>query len=212
MSATRLTDQQQEQLDYLMTEYGIEPDQVKWFESGDPWLSSKALIKIARFSGLIKEITKGIDKTIPEFSQVAHFARAVDREGFSLQLVGVAAISEPLWNGEIADEHELAGSRALVNVLDAFGVNPLKGTQKSGTPAEQHRLKQIKEIHALARDCGLITEDEEGLQVLTAYRDFLAQWSLRAIGRVVTTSVALDQLGRASLISALREYKGARKQ
>ena len=225
-ASTFRTAEQEKELEYLEREYGITSDQVRWFDSGTAWLTSKALITVAMSSGQVSEIVEGVDRAIPEFNQVSHFARVVTASGMTLQLVGVATLGEALWNGESADAHELAGSRALVSVLDAVGINPLKEARKRGDAvgrvegnlqegiydaSARHDAKQIREVHAIAREAGLIRL-VDGVESYEAYRDHMRTWSLCTLDREVTSSTDLNEGERASLIASLRDYLGRVRQ
>lgn len=193
----------------LTHEYGIDPGDIMFLDSGEPWLSSRVRLEIARKSEVFESISEGFDQFIPALSQVVHSAEVMTRAGRSFRRSGVAEIGETLANSEKADAHELAASRALGAALDAAGFNPLKKKRSArmkidfeavdaGDPA-QVRLNQLKVIHLLAKDAGLIAfNPDTDRQDDTEYRKFLAQhW------RVISAS-GMNETERASVIAALR--------
>jgi hypothetical protein len=221
MRTEKRTPDQQQIASRLSSRYGIEPDRVFFpdpTEPTKPWLGADELTHIARQSERFQEIATTFDTFIIGLNQVVHRARVIDKEGRSFERVGIATLGEKL-RGVEADEHQLAGSRAVVAALSTAGFNPLRMTQPSraeiATPNPSSiayadnpdvRWGQTRQIHALAQKLGLILPAEApgGKRDMTKYKAFL----LEHYG--VESSAGMDESGRASLINALqlmeREY------
>lgn len=193
----------------LSQRYGIDPTGITFLNNGEPWLTSRMRLEIARQSEEFQSVDENFDQMIPQLNQVVHSAEVIDRDGRRFRRSGVAAIGERLPNSEIADEHELAASRALGAALDAAGFNPLGKTRSAISPDRraagitmvedpaETRLNQLGQIHLLAEQAGLIFRTEHGKN-LTAYREFLAEHY------GVTSVAGMTETDRASVIAALR--------
>lgn len=187
-----------------LREQGIDPDDITFLDNGEPWLASKVRLSIARESGEFSSLEEKFDQYIGSLGQVVHIC-TVERDGRLYSRSGIADVGEQLANGEVADAHELAASRAIGAALDAAGFNPLRRRATADRrriefapqdPAET-RLSQLKAIHALARDASLIVRDN-GAEDLSKYREFLAEHY------GVTTCAGMSETERASVIAALR--------
>lgn len=186
----------------LTQKYQIDPGDITFLSSGEPWLPSRVRLEIARQSEQFASISESFDQFIPALCQVVHSAEVLTQNGLSFRRSGVATIDEKLPNSEIADCHELAASRALGAALDAAGFNPLKRRPRIQLMEEDPaatRLTQLKAIHAIAREAGLIVrppgdgpEDDHG------YREFLARHYH------VITVAGMNEAERSSVIAALR--------
>lgn len=190
----------------LTKEYGIDPSDITFLDNGEPWLSSSVKLEIARQSEQFESICESFDQFISALAQVVHSAEVITRTGRSFKRSGVAEIGETLPNGEKADAHELAASRALGAALRAAGFDPLKRRAKKmriqlaeDDDPVMTRLNQLKAIHALAREAGLIVRaEDDGLEDDDGYREFLA----KHYG--VLTVAGMNEVERASVIAALR--------
>jgi hypothetical protein len=194
----------------LWKQYGIDPNRVFFPDSNNPskpWLGADELLAIARKSDRFMEVVEGFDAYIPGLNQVVHRARLVDRDGHAFERCGVATINEPTPDGSPTDGHGLAGSRALVATLTAAGFNPLRGLTKPDAPAHsinldndvEQRKSQLRQIHALAEEGGLILYSDAGRDD-ARYRQFLRDH----FG--VDSVTAMNATERASVINKLKLF------
>lgn len=179
----------------------------------EPWLNAEALITIARRSGKFREIDEGFSQYVSALDQVIHTATVVDSEERRYTRTGVATRGE---RSEI-DDNGLAAGRAISAALTAAGFNPLRpgavvslgsNREASNTITEQVdearlRTKDLKQIHALGTEKGLIKLLPGGGRDLTGYRRMLQE----KFG--VRSTVALDAEQRASLINYLQQLPDA---
>jgi hypothetical protein len=197
----------------LAQTFGIDPGRVFMMEDGESWLPSDVLSQIARQSGEFSSIEEDFDQFIAQLNQVVHVARVVDPEGRSYRRSGVATIGEKLSNGQEANPHDLASSRALVKVLDMAGFNPLKAapvapiknariTMEVAAAGEASaRPRDLARIHILAAEVGLIRQLTEGRNDDSKYREWLAE------NFGTTTAATLNEQQRASVINAFLVMK-----
>ncbi|HKQ06633.1 MAG TPA: hypothetical protein VJ464_15980 [Blastocatellia bacterium] len=192
----------------LSKEYGIDPDRVFFPDEKNPskpWLGADELLAIARKSDRFMEVIEGYDDFIPALNQVVHRARVVDRDGHAFERCGIATISEPAPDGSPADGHSLAGSRALVATLTAAGFNPLRGITKARgqvityDDAAEQRKSQLRQIHALAEEGGLILYSDGGRDD-GRYRQFLRDHFN------VDSVTSMNATERASVINKLKLF------
>ena len=208
----QFTAQQEAVVSQLTSQFQIDRDGIRFFDNRpeQPWLSAEALMSIARQSGNFSSIEEAFDQYVPGLQQVIHVAILVDKEGRIYKRSAAATMGEKLPNGEVIDEHALAGSRALGAVLTASGFHPLRAAsvvamEKPGAPMRSladeaaSRHTDLKRIHALAEEKGLIKEGEGGFKDMDEYRESL----LENVGTRTTPN--LDQQQRASVIEALRQ-------
>lgn len=194
----------------LASQYGIDPARVFFPDSQNPskpWLGADELLAIARKSDRFMEVIEGYDNYIPGLNQVVHRARVVDRDGHAFERCGIATVNEPAPDGSPADGHSLAGSRALVATLTAAGFNPLRGITRTDAPAQaitfdndaEQRKSQLRQIHALAEEGGLIHYGDEGRDD-SRYRQFLRDHFS------VDSVKAMNATERASVINKLQLF------
>jgi hypothetical protein len=217
---TRTPDQQAIAL-RLSSRYGIEAERVFFPDPTDPtkpWLGADELTHIARQSERFQEIATTFDTFIVGLNQIVHKARVIDREGRSYERVGIATLGEKL-RGVNADEHQLAGSRAVVAALNTAGFNPLRLSKVEGgikpTPTgtavigyaddPNGQFSQQRQIHGLAEKLGLILPGRAGVKRdRSRYKTFLME------NYGVESTAGMNESERASVIAALtqmeREY------
>lgn len=206
MTEQQLNGQQRAFVDRLQREFGVDPKRVMFFEDGEAWLPSDVRITIARQRGGFASIDEDYFSYIEGLGQVVHKAHVVDKEGVHYGFCGVATIGERLPNGEEADPHDLAGSRALVKALRAAGVDERHTAQGElrlpplGRTTDIQRIHIQARIHIRARRAGLITGSGKGLHD-QKYRDWLDEHY------GVNSSVKLTQEQRASAIKALEQLE-----
>jgi hypothetical protein len=178
-----------------------------------PWFPYDVGLTIARQSDDLGGIEEHYISYIDPLRQVVHSATVTDARGRTFTRSGVAKIGEKLDNEETPDEHRLAGARALNAALDAAGFNPLKAGSSAlelNLPPREHiaqdesasRRKDLKQIHLLAAQKGLIVPQEEDAarNDMTEYRKFLAD---NFQGR--NSAADFSSAERAILINLLRE-------
>lgn len=207
----------------LSDAYGFPPEAVRFFKDDEPWLGAEELMLVARKSPDVQNVHEDFDQFIEPLKQVVHTASVVLKDGRTFQRTGIAKVGERLpgmKDDEMVDEHLLAASRAIRSALIAAGINPAKPQpaeprreamvtyDKAGANVDDaaQRDKDLKEIHALAWEAGLIVRGESGTDH-TRYRNFLHD-HLAKQGRIyldTPSAASLDTTDRASVISALRE-------
>jgi len=215
------TPAQQQVVQQLVSAHNIRGDRILFLnknDSTDPWIPYDQLLTIARQSGEFNSIAAVFDQFITELRQVVWVATVVDPEGRSYTRGGVATIGETLPNEEEPDEHNLAASRALKLALDAAGFNPVKaapvvmdlklapGDQQFVDQAESRR-QDLKAIHALAQEKGLIVplEEDPSQKDWSGYRSFLIQ------NFGTNTTVEMGPSIRSQVINALRQLPDPRQ-
>lgn len=150
-----------------LRQFGIAPEDVKTID-GQPWLSSEQLTTIARTSAKFSSVVVQFNSKVDD--QIIYYANVTDDQGRNYGRTGVATIGETLHNGETADPHELAASRSLRSVLAMAGfdvfktapVVPLRAVESRAIEMVT-RSSQIKRLHALATERGLIIRTPEGV-------------------------------------------------
>jgi hypothetical protein len=195
----------------LSRQYEIDPGDIYFLNSRDPlepWLAPDALVTIARKRGGFQVIEDEFLTFEPNLDQIIHRATVVDEAGRTFRLPGVATRGEKP-NGREIDPHKLAGGRALGATLTAAGFNPLRTGAAQPSGCDQSRIiyddptlarnNDIKQIHLLAEQAGLIVPLEGGGKDDREYRAYLLEHF------DVNSSVFLDAVHRASLIQALKQ-------
>jgi hypothetical protein len=213
MKQTR-TKKQQEIADQLASQYDIDAERVLFLNEDkpeEPWLSAEALITVARQSGDFQAIDESFNQFISQLNQVVHSATVIDKEGRTYTRSGVATIGER----EEIGEHALAAGRAVSAALTAAGFNPLRpGTvvpvQPRATSAAQSQADEahsrnidLKRIHKLAEEKGLIRRLTSGMFDRTGYRELLVE----KFG--TNTAAHFNQTERASLINFIQQLPDA---
>lgn len=199
----------------LAFKFNIDADRVLFLNPDrpeEPWLPAESLITIARQTEMFQTIDESFDQFIEPLKQVVHRAMAIDKQGRTFTRSGVATVGER----EDIDDHALAAGRAVSAALTAAGFNPLRpgslvafGTQVNapaqGGAADEAmmRNKDLKRIHALAAEKGLIVPLGAGAWDRTGYRRFLKE----KYG--TNTAANFDSLQRTSLINALEQLEDA---
>lgn len=206
---------QQEIAASLATEYGIDPERILFLNprnQNEPWIPPTLLETIARAFDDYRSSSVAHDKFIPETAEVIYIATVTDSKNRIFSRSGVATIGEGNAVGDEIDANILAQGRALSAALNAAGFNPVKSapmvdfnveTAYENQPKQQFavedeamlRTKDLKHIHALATDKGLIVGKDD-----TDYRVWLTQH----FG--VKTSAILSPTDRQRVINKLRTY------
>lgn len=210
------TAKQQEIAEQLARELDIDAERILFLNErnpAEPWLNAEALTTIARRSGMFREIDESFSQYVTALDQVIHTATVVDAEDRRYTRTGVATRGE---RSEI-DDHGLAAGRAISAALTAAGFNPLRPgavvsleskRESGGSISDQVdearlRTKDLKQIHMLGVQKGLITLLPGGGRDLTKYRDLLGEkFGVRSAG-------AMDAETRASVINYLQQLPDA---
>lgn len=205
------TGMQQAIAEKLASEFDIDAERILFLNSDkpeEPWLSAEALITIARRTEEFQAIDEGFNQFIAPLSQVVHAATVIDGKGHSFTRSGVATIGE----SEEIEAHPLAAGRAVSAALTAAGFHPLRpgtvvainsrqpGTAQSADEASS-RNTDLKRIHAIAENKGLIVPKAGGGWDRTGYRNLLVE----KYG--VNTAAGFGPTQRASLINHLEQLK-----
>jgi hypothetical protein len=176
-----------------------------------PWLPYDVALAIARQSPDLRSVTDRYVDYITALQQVVHSATVTDSKGREFTCTGIATIGETLPNEDIPDEHRLAKARGLNGALDMAGLNPLKtepqvldlklsGQRESAILDEAAaRSKDLRQIHALAHEKGLIklTDDEPPVVDISQYLQFLTN------NFGVNSAAKMQPVERAQLINKL---------
>lgn len=203
------TEKQQQIAEKLAREFDIDAERVLFLNSDkpeEPWLSAEALTTIARRSGEFNGIDEGFDQHIAGLNQIVHRATVTDKGGRVYTRSGVATVGER----QDIDDHALAAGRAVGAALTAAGFNPLRpggvvsinSRQQAGAAQGEEansRSTDLKRIHAIAEEKGLIRRGRDGSIDRTGYRTFLLT------NYNTTTAAQFDEAQRASLINALQQ-------
>lgn len=167
----------------LALQHGIDINRVFFPDPKNPdkpWLGADELMVITRQSQSFQAIEEKFDTFIHPLNQVVHTARVIDADGRIYERCGVATLGEKSPAGDEFDEHALAATRALTATLTAAGFNPLRSTVKADQKQssitldaeEDSRRPQLRHIHALAQEQGLIIYGDDGRDD-SGYRKFL---------------------------------------
>ena len=191
----------------LNQNFGLNPERILFInprDRNDPWIAPDELESIARQIGGFNHISVMHDKYIVETRQVVYTATVQDKHNISFTRPGVAAVGE---NDEI-DHDTLAHGRALGAALRAAGFHPYKSGSvvdfgqmkqqieaRAVAPDDGLRVKDLRQIHALAAEKGLIVGGND-----TAYRMWLHEWFQ------VKTCIGLNPEERARVINKLKNY------
>ena len=201
----------------LADAFNVDPEKILFLNKEkplEPWLNYKALVAIARQSGEFKQIAEAYVEFIPApMSQVVHTATVVNLKDQAFTRSGVAGLGEKLPNQEVADEHDLAGARALRAALDDAGFDPTKAApvldlklppnEHAEAQEAQTRLKDLARIHILAAEKGLTVPYQRDPEQLdrTGYLKFVKE----KFGAITTAD--MGPADRARVIHALTEYE-----
>lgn len=212
------TNKQQETAERLASEFDIDAERIYFLNEekpDEPWLPAEALVTIARRTDNFNGIDEGFDQFIPQLNQIVHRATVTDKAGRVYTRSGVATVGER----QDIDDHALAAGRAVSAALTAAGFNPLRpgSVVSSGARQQQHggvastdevssRNTDLKRIHALAEEKGLIRRMAGDVIDRSGYRTFLLT------NFNVTTAVTLDEVQRASLINLLERLPAASQE
>jgi hypothetical protein len=211
----RLTPGQSDVIDKLKARFDIDEDRILFLDPehpDTPWIPPGELTSIARQSEAFTNIAEGFDSFIPELKQIVHSATIVDNAGKVYTRTGVATIGERLSKfisnmvGDV-DEHSLAAARAISAALRSAGFDPFRsgsvvslGTIKRSTSDEAtDRVNDLRTIHAIAQQKGMITSDETGLKNDRRYRNWLFQHF------EVMSASRLDEPTRKRVINLLKQ-------
>lgn len=221
---TQLTERQKANLGILRENFGLSGEEVErilFFTNRDvetPWIPPDILQAIALQVGKFKYVGVTFDQFIEKLDQIIWTATVIDEQDRTFVRSGVALIGERP-NGQEMDTNLLAGGRALSAALTAAGFNPFKAgtiaavTRKPGVPpapplsddareifevtdSAALRGKDLRQIHALAEQCGLIRGKDQRL-----YRNWLSDYYH------VNTAAVMDARTRASVINALDNFE-----
>jgi hypothetical protein len=161
-----------------LRQFGIQPEDVLKIE-GNPWLSSEQLTAIARQIGKFKLIDVNFDDV--KGDQIVYKAVVTTGDDQTFGRSGVATVGEKLTSGDEVSAYDLAASRALRSALAMAGVDPFKTAsvvkmepaKKSDSvagPRAVERAGQIRQLHALAGEKGLIVGSD-----YSAYRAWMLE-------------------------------------
>jgi hypothetical protein len=217
-----LTEAQRKNLAVLKSTFGISDadlERVLFFSDrpDDPWIPPDLLESIARQHGGYQEISLRFDQYIDALGLILYQAVVVDEQGRRYARSGAASLGEKPAGREI-DPQTLAGGRALGAALRAAGFDPFRAgsvvslerhRQPSYSPPlspqelelqrkedeAQLRSKDLRQIHALAEQKGLIVGKD-----MSRYRAFL----LDKFGTV--TAGILNHTERQAVIAAINNY------
>lgn len=194
-------------------------------QADEPWIPPDLLQSIALQIGSFTYVGISFNQYVRELEQQIWNAKVIDADGRTFERCGVATIGEEHGGevgDEVVslDTHALAQGRALQAALSAAGFHPFKAgfrsaypTRPALSPAEDERLseeeielhkradaselrgKDLRQIHALAEECGLIIGKDQ-----RSYRAWLAKEFRSA------TAATLNAAQRASVINALLNY------
>lgn len=166
------------------------------------------------------------DKVVPETRQIVYAGLVTDPDGRSYPRSGVASLDGETIGDRSFDGDTLAEQRALSAALTAAGFNPFKAgsvvsveKKADPTPAfsgqpltdEQKQIheiadaaalrnKDLRQIHTLAEQKGLIVYLPSGSRMMQRYRDWLhANFS-------VHSAAVLDPDARARVVDKLLKY------
>lgn len=211
------TPEQQAVVAMLAKNFQIEPEKILFLKREkplEPWLNYEALTSIARKSGRFRGLSEHFSTYIQELKQLVHSATVIDSDGFQYTRSGAARLGETLAEGDEPDEHSLAAARALRLALDSAGFDPMKAA--SVVPLElnlnhqEHairdeaasRLKDLRQIHSMAAQKGLIrpSDEDPAKNDMTRYRQWLAE-NFNGVG----SAVGFTPASRAIAINMLRE-------
>ena len=218
-----LTANQQASLNILKNNFALSPDELNrvifFTENEAPWIPPDLLQAIALQVGSLRYVGVKFDQFIPQLQQHIWTATVIDERERTFERSGVATIGEQTPIAEMIDPHVLAGGRALQAALNAAGFNPFKAgfvasvtksddqespkamsvDEKSAFLLEEEmglRLKDLRQIHKLAADCGLIVGKDQ-----RRYRE----WLMEKYG--VHSCIELDPKTRASVINSLSIFE-----
>lgn len=217
---------QKRNLEKLRADFGLSQaalDRCLFFGRDEPWIPPDILQAIANGIGTFTYVGVKFGEYVRELEQCIWMATVVVDRGATFERPGVATIGEESGldktGGLNIDAHLLAQGRALQAALDAAGFHPFKPgfclknepetpTHTGQPPTEREielqrkadesalRGKDLRQIHALAEECGLIIGDDR-----RNYR----RWLKANYGGVETAAV-LNASERASVINALSQF------
>ena len=177
-------------VDGLVDQYGIDGEKILFLNKNnllEPWIPPAELKAFARRHGGFKRLDTKFDKFIPETNQVVCVAELVDKDGVEYSNFGVATKDEGRELGNESLAELLASGRAVSATLADAGFHPLKSNSVVNSEqsnqienmkvtdfasAAVKRNRDIRRIHALAYECGLIMRDENG-ENKSRYRQWL---------------------------------------
>lgn len=195
----------------LKGQFDVDEDQILFLNPDDPdepWIPPGELTSIARQSGAFTNIAEGFDSYIDPLKQIVHSATVIDNAGKVFTRTGVATIGErAAGNDRGVDEHALAAARAIGSALRSAGFDPfrsgsivsLKQVKRPTASEAEDRVNDLRAIHSIAREKGLITKTDEGATDDRAYRDWLYKHFR------VMSAARLDEPTRKSLINKLKQ-------
>lgn len=213
-----LADGQKKSLIFLRTNFGLSEGELArclFFrkDEDEPWIPPDILEAIARKTGTFQHIGVVHDKYVREREQVIYTGTVIDQQERNYTRTGVALIGEAPSGFDI-DTDVLAQGRALGAALTAAGFNPFKASSVVETKEPSHsgplneeqkqlhqledestlRLKDLRQIHAIAERKGLIHGRD-----MSRYRN----WLLQYYG--TTTAAIMDAASRAAVINQLND-------
>jgi hypothetical protein len=199
----KLTHEQASLIASLSSTYGIDPDDVRFFDqSGTPFLGYEAMC--AMINALCPEV-RGIDLAVEQ----SPFPDAIGvrcsltlADGRCRSAVGVANAGEKLGDEVMSPQqlHYVACSRALRLALRTAGIDLLRLHSASGMYRERKtidvRTTLLAQVHLLGREIGILRDDDR------------SAWEALLEHRYgVRSSAALQQAQLADLASVLRALK-----
>jgi len=226
---TTRTAEQQAVINALTQRFEIDTEGIRFLnpdKKAEPWFPAEVLQSIARQSERFRGISVEFATYIEPLKQVVYVTTVTDNDNRIFTRSGAAGLYERLPGDQPQkvdqeaqfDPHSLAASRATIAALTAAGFNPMKAASAvpldvrlpSSGPAQrqedgrQSKLDDIRTIHTLAKQKGLIKSRAGAPDDRTEYVLFLEE------NFGVSTSVKLEEAAqRAACINALRELPDA---
>lgn len=200
---SKLTHEQASLVASLSSSYGIDPDDIRFFEpSGSPFLGYEAMC--AMINALCPEV-RGIDLSVeqsPFPDAIGIRCSLTFADGRCRSAVGVSNAGEKLGDEIMSPQqlHYVACSRALRLALRTAGIDLLRLHSAAdgyhGRKTIDVRTTLLAQVHLLGREIGILRDDDR-----SAWESLLE----RRYG--VRSSAALQQTQLADLVSVLRSLK-----
>ncbi|MET0646414.1 MAG: hypothetical protein ABW208_07310 [Pyrinomonadaceae bacterium] len=217
----KLNLQQESLVGEFVTAYGIDADQVIFFDDTPaPFFLFEALAQIVGALGNFREVAV----THPEIDErngnaTCEAALTLD-DGRVVRNFGSSFVGDTIPGKEVNDfqtAFDIARARALRSALRLAGFDPVKRHEQSKrgekgeetviSPEAEQRNKELAEIHALAAEAGLIVNAPGALEDKSAYYR-----QLQVFFPAVSSAGELSAKERAQFIALLRGIKSARER
>jgi hypothetical protein len=212
----KLNLQQESLVGEFVTTYGIDADQVVFFDdTAAPFFLFEALAQIIGVLGNFREVAVTHPEIDEKNGNATCEAALTLEDGRVVRSFGSSFVGDILPGKEVADfqtAFDLARARALRSALRLAGFDPVKRHEqskrgeKAGTPTispeEERRNRELAEIHALAAEADLIKGEDKSAY----YRQ------LSVFFPHVSSAGDLNTKERAQFIAMLRGIKSARER